>query len=468
MAGLSRALAGAPPHSAGDQCDYTEGDDTYVGELVCSYGCWDEEDEACLSGLSNQDCAEIYGHVVWLEACSCFCRATVCTWGCLETDGTCSANVTEAECGVDAGSTWSACLCETLDDGQTVTESSDAAKSIYFSIPAFIVLFRESLEVVIVLVIILQFLSKVHERGDISDELFRRFKFEVYLGASLGFCICVVLGVGFLCLASLLYKQFKGDNRLIFEGIMMLVTCVVLSFLGLQFYKMTHSKEAHEKKFQERMEIAESEARRAAVASAKPDWGKKHGFFVLAFTTGLREGMESIVFLVGVISDVQDLKALPIPIITALIAARLCGCLFFQGTKRVNIERFMKGSAFLLLCIAAGFFSSSMHMFQELDVFGTWSPKEERPWQNDRVWDATDCCNDKTNRLFVLLRAMLGWQDQATPVELFAYAVYWILAVSIGVVMVAKVKREMAERFGGNQELTEIREEKLEASAEAI
>ena len=33
-------------------------------------------------------------------------------------------------------------------------------------------------------------------------------------------------------------------------------------------------------------------------------FGKKHAFFVLAFTTGLREGLESIVFLVGVISDV--------------------------------------------------------------------------------------------------------------------------------------------------------------------
>ena len=32
-------------------------------------------------------------------------------------------------------------------------------------------------------------------------------------------------------------------------------------------------------------------------------FGKKHAFFVLAFTTGLREGLESIVFLVGVMGS---------------------------------------------------------------------------------------------------------------------------------------------------------------------
>jgi len=65
-------------------------------------------------------------------------------------------------------------------------------------------------------------------------------------------------------------------------------------------------------------------------------FGKKHAFFVLAFTTGLREGLESIVFLVGVISDVKDLSSLPIPIISALVLSRLVGCCFFQGTKKVG------------------------------------------------------------------------------------------------------------------------------------
>ena len=70
----------------------------------------------------------------------------------------------------------------------------------------------------------------------------------------------------------------------------------------------------------------------------------------------------------------------------------------------------MRGSAILLMFIAAGFFSASMHQLQELDVFGIWSPRAERPWQNQQVWDARECCNDKTNGFFVLMRALFGWQ----------------------------------------------------------
>ena len=39
--------------------------------------------------------------------------------------------------------------------------------------------------------------------------------------------------------------------------------------------------------------------------SGQVSFGRRRAFFVLAFTTGLREGLESIVFLVGVITDVN-------------------------------------------------------------------------------------------------------------------------------------------------------------------
>ena len=82
----------------------------------------------------------------------------------------------------------------------------------------------------------------------------------------------------------------------------------------------------------------------------------------------------------------------------------------FPVALQVRVDWFMRGSAILLMFIAAGFFSASMHQLQELDVFGIWSPRAERPWQNQQVWDARECCNDKTNRFFVLMRALFGWQ----------------------------------------------------------
>lgn len=62
------------------------------------------------------------------------------------------------------------------------------------------VLFRESLEVVIVLAIILQFLQKMKQDGLLEESLFYKFRREVWIGASLGwvpslFQVCWELGM---------------------------------------------------------------------------------------------------------------------------------------------------------------------------------------------------------------------------------------------------------------------------------
>eukprot|EP00438_Fugacium_kawagutii_P027125 Skav225188 [mRNA] locus=scaffold3065:46445:51377:+ [translate_table: standard] len=334
----------------------------------------------------DMQCAEIYGHVYWIQACDCVDAATG------------------------------------LANNITVAEPRTSAANLYFSVPAFVVLFRESLEVVIVLAIILQFLQKMKQDGMLEESMYYKFRREGGL-----------LDVGRL-------------------GMMML-TSGVLTFLAVNFYKMIFTKEAHERKMKKQMEETLEATReswdRLALAHhpTQMSFGRKHAFFILAFTTGLREGLESIVFLVGVISDVKDLSSLPIPIISALILSRLVGCCFFQGTKKVRVDWFMRGSAILLMFIAAGFFSASMHQLQELDVFGIWSPRADRPWQNQAVWDARGCCNDKTNRFFVLMRALFGWQDQATPIEIFAWFLYWMVGIALVYCMIRRAKIQLAKKM---------------------
>merc|ERR1719204_134912 len=105
-----------------------------------------------------------------------------------------------------------------------------------------------------------------------------------------------------------MYQLFEGDNERIFQFLMMSLTCIILTFLAVNFYKMIYTKEAHERKMKKQMDEA-LEATRAD-DQGNVQFGKKHAFFVLAFTTGLREGLESIVFLVGVVTNVKDLSSL--------------------------------------------------------------------------------------------------------------------------------------------------------------
>eukprot|EP00448_Togula_jolla_P019516 CAMPEP_0170589106 /NCGR_PEP_ID=MMETSP0224-20130122/11180_1 /TAXON_ID=285029 /ORGANISM="Togula jolla, Strain CCCM 725" /LENGTH=495 /DNA_ID=CAMNT_0010912855 /DNA_START=51 /DNA_END=1538 /DNA_ORIENTATION=+ len=438
------------------------------GSWQCRIGCYDFEDELCISGLNEMSCAEIYNHVSWSARCGCQCVEQICEVGCWDPAQETCMDFSEAEC--SGGMEWAEkCNCQERTSGGDDFVESDKTGSanIYFSVPAFVVLFRESLEVVIILAVIIQFLNKSKDDGTISEELFYRLRREVYFGATWGFCVCLVMGIGFLVLASFAYQLFEGKSRTIFEGSMMFLTSIILSFLALNFYKMIHTREAHERKMHQTVTetvhaTLESEAGEAAGKGTT--FGKKHAFFVLAFTTGLREGLESIIFLVGVVSDVDDLSSLPLAIVLALVLARVVGCCFFQGTKKMNVEWFMRGSAALLCLIAAGFMTSSMHSLQELEVFGTWSPRAERPWQNQRMYDARECCNDKTNRFFVLMRAMLGWQDQATPVELFAYLTYWIIALTLGWLLVRRAKKQLqmlVEKWRLEDELRQAQGKKI-------
>ena len=51
---------------------------------------------------------------------------------------------------------------------------------------------------------------------------------QVYVGAGLGFALCLCFGIGFLALASLAYNLFEGDNERIFQFCTLDVCCVVL------------------------------------------------------------------------------------------------------------------------------------------------------------------------------------------------------------------------------------------------
>lgn len=442
-------------------------DDCSDGQLVCETGCLNGATQACVANLTQTQCLAQSDHT-WSSQCNCDCRRIVCDVGCYDSeDERCHGGLTEMQCAEIYGHVeWSArCNCRLQGSDVPLDNSTymdhGGQVNLYFSIPAFIVLFRESLEVVIVLVVIIQFLTKTRDQGLITDEMFYRFRREVYLGAGLGFACCLVMGVGFLVLASLAYKLFEGDSRLWFEGLMMLITCLVLTFLALNFYKMVHTMRGHERKMKKKVEAVLEASKSAETQGIRASFDRRHAFLVFSFSVGLREGLESILFLVGVVSDVEDLSSLPLPIITALILARLVGCCFFQGTKKLNVGWFMRGSAFLLLFIAAGFFSGSVHKFQELDLFGQWSPRRERAWHNREVFDARECCNDKTNRPFVLLRALFGWQDQPTPVEFFAYGIFWVLSAVIGTVLVKRAKRQLEELIVKWQKMEE--EEEAEA-----
>mmetsp|Transcript_59327 Transcript_59327/g.143208 ORF Transcript_59327/g.143208 Transcript_59327/m.143208 type:complete len:303 (+) Transcript_59327:46-954(+) len=246
-------------------------------ELRCSYGCYDQDTTNCSTSLLNESaCVASGGTLSWSQSCNCVCLEYVCDMGCWDQeDEACLADTNNMQCAEIYGHVeWSAkCNCRLLGSGEVANQATSSGQaSIYFSVPAFVVLFRESLEVVIVLVIIIQFLHKAKDDGMITSENFTRFRREVYIGASVGFLLCMCIGVGFLALASLFRGLFKGDSLRVFDGVMMIITSLVLSFLALNFFKMIHAKEGHERKMRECVERTVAAAKEGDVDAGVHHW----------------------------------------------------------------------------------------------------------------------------------------------------------------------------------------------------
>mmetsp|Transcript_98963 Transcript_98963/g.255860 ORF Transcript_98963/g.255860 Transcript_98963/m.255860 type:complete len:81 (+) Transcript_98963:1-243(+) len=43
------------------------------------------------------------------------------------------------------------------------------------------------------------------------------------------------------------------------------------------------------------------------------------------------------------------------------------------------------------------------------------------------------------------MRALFGWQDQPTPVEFFAYVLYWITVSIVGYIVVQRAKKQLEQ-----------------------
>jgi len=430
-------------------------DDCSDGDLVCDTGCYDTNNEACQAGVDETQCIELGSHVEWSPRCNCRCLREVCDMGCWDSeDEACHAGMNEMRCAEIYGHVeWAPkCNCRRSDGTEiinAVAEPKSGQVNLYFSPVTFIVLLRESLEVVIVLSIMLQFLNKSKENHLLDASLHRRLRWEIYVGASVGFFLVLCIGVGFLIAVAALKNSTKdslgGQSAYYIEGIILICASFLLTYLALNFYKMVHTMEGHERKMRQRLQGTLEASNRAEQLTAS-SFGQKHAFLVFSFATGFREGMETIVFLLAVVPDLDNPEVkLPLSIVSALIVSRICGCIFFYSTSKARLNWFIRVISALLMFLAAGFFSSSIHNFQELEWFGTWSPRTERPWQNQRIFDASGCCNDKSNYFFAMMRALVGWQDQPTPIEVFSWLLYWCVAILWGTIMVRRAKRQLDE-----------------------
>ena len=290
----------------------------------------------------------------------------------------------------------------------------------------FIIVFRETLEATLIVGIIYVFLLKQQIPGAIS---------KLWMGV--GTSILASLFVAYLVL---LGQEALGNNSLrsLFEAIFMFITASFIWYVIFWLSKHVSNRADLEGKAQE------------AISSSS--WGI---FFVVFFSI-IREGFETVVFLIGSLSVTGSFSYLGF--ISGMILAILIGYLIVVQGKKIDIRPFFKYTTLLLVFLASGMIAYGSHEVESylaqsdnLSLVGVESKSEiKRPWDisepkkvlsdDESKWLYTYNVKGKekythllhdSGRVGAFLKGFFGYNSNPNYIELFA----WIISLVLGLRM---------------------------------
>ena len=249
----------------------------------------------------------------------------------------------------------------------------------------FIITFREGVEIAVVLAIILAYIKQLGQMKE-SD--------KVWLGAGAAALISVLAAVGIFFILGT--KQVEGFQAAL-EGTLKLVAVIMLTWMTI-WMKRQGGNIGGELKRQ--IEVALSHGSVWTLAS-------------LAFISVIREGIETVLFIVG---SAQGTSVLSIVIgcILGFGIATILGYMLYRGTHHLPLKSFFMAMSLLLIVMAAGLLSGGVHEFQELHLI---------PVGIEQVW-STKGLLDEESMIGNLIKAIFGYADSPNLVQVVAYWVY--------------------------------------------
>lgn len=261
-----------------------------------------------------------------------------------------------------------------------------------FSVASFVITLRETMEAALIVGILLAYLSKTNNE---------KLKKDVWIGTAFAVLASIIGAIIF----HLALGGFEGDTEKLFEGIVMTTAAAVLTWMIVWMFSNAHTLQFELE--QKTNVVLSNESRYALVG--------------LAFVSVFREGIETVLFLTSVGAN-EGIVAETFGAISGIIIATILAALFFKGTYDLNIKKFFNVTSIILILFAAGLFSHAIHEFQELGYFG----EVTNLWNKVR-WDTKGILNDKDEGFGSLVRALLGYQDTPSLLEILSYVFYWVM-----------------------------------------
>ncbi|KAJ6014305.1 hypothetical protein N7540_008896 [Penicillium herquei] len=296
-----------------------------------------------------------------------------------------------------------------------------------FAVQVFFIVFRECLEAIIIVSVLLSFLKQCLGQPHQDQVIYKKLKKQVYVGSIVGVILCLCIGAIFIGLFYGLGHDAWSSSEDLWEGIFYIIATIMITVMGLALLRINKTKQKW------RVKIAKALVEKSQGKSRwmRSDWGRRYAMFILPLITTLREGVEAVVF-VGGVSLGYPATAFPIPVVTGIITGLLCGWLIYRGGNVMSIQIFLIASTCVLYLIAAGMFSKAVWSLQyyqfEVAVGSDVSEEGSGPGSYnilETVWHV-NCCNPETDNGWDVFQAILGWQNTGTYGSIISYNLYWI------------------------------------------
>ncbi|KAH7387650.1 hypothetical protein KP509_16G034600 [Ceratopteris richardii] len=292
-----------------------------------------------------------------------------------------------------------------------------------FSVPAFFILFRETLEASIVLSVMLTLIDKI-----VEDRNSRRtMKRKAWAGVVSGVALSLAAAAIFLSLYYTVAKKAWEKSEPLWEGVLGLIAVVLITLMAFSMIRVDTWREKWERKLTKVTVDAVNEQEvnpEHEVGRQRSKWA----LFLIPFTVVVREGVEAVIFLGGIGLEGSG-TAYPLPAVIGGACGVIVGYVLYKGGGRVALKAFLGAATLLLFVIAAGLFAGSVHELEE------YTDNEHFLWK-------LRCCDPEGNNGWSLLQALVGWRNEATRGTLSAYIVYWVFVIVALLLLRCKWSRE--------------------------
>ena len=249
----------------------------------------------------------------------------------------------------------------------------------------FIICLREGAEIAIVLAIILAYLKQLGQMKEIG---------KVWFGAGAAALISVMAAIGiFFVLGTTEVERFQA----VLEGTLKIVAVIMLTWMTIWMKRQGGDIGGELKR-----QIQEALSH-----------GSVWTLALLAFISVIREGIETVLFMVSSAQEISAIATVGGSILGFGVAAIL-GYILYRGTHRLPLKSFFTGMSVLLIVMAAGLLSGGIHEFQELHMI---------PLGIEQVWSSKGLL-DQESTIGSLLKAIFGYSDSPNLIQVLAYLTY--------------------------------------------